>query len=205
MNSLSTVLPFSEACERNKDIILETIAPILDQLESVLEIGSGTAQHAIHFAREKPGLKWQTSDQIQYLEGIEAQIKVAALGNVVRPFVLDVNQRPWCEGAHKYDAVYSANTFHIMTSNDVEQFFSGLPSVMNEGAYLIVYGPFKYSGKFTSESNRDFDYSLRSRECGSAIRDFEWVNDLADSVGLSVQQDQKMPANNQLLVWRYKQ
>lgn len=203
MSLLSTTLPFSEACERNKEIILDTVGPIFDTVISVLEIGSGTAQHAIHFAREKPNLQWQTSDQTQYINGIEAQIKVAALDNVVRPFVLDVNQRPWCKGGHLYDAVYSANTFHIMTSNEVEQFFSGLPLVMNDGAYLMVYGPFKYAGKFTSESNRDFDHSLRSRQCGSAIRDFEWVDERAKEVGLTLQYDHKMPANNQLLVWRH--
>lgn len=199
---MSTKLPFSEACERNKGVILEAISPTLNSLKTVLEIGSGTAQHAVHFAKAHPNLKWQTSDQSQYLEGIEAQLQVADVDNVIAPFELDVTQRPWCQSGQKYDAVYTANSFHIMTEDNVIDFFDGVPNVLNDKATLIVYGPFKYDQKFTSESNQQFDLSLRSRECGSAIRDFEWINSLAEKAGLKLIRDLKMPANNQLLFWQ---
>jgi hypothetical protein len=202
MSKTPISLPFSEACERNKDVILDTINPILNQLESVLEVGSGTAQHALHFARENPNLGWQTSDQIDYIDGIEAQLSVAQLSNVYKPFVLDVNQKTWIESEQKYDGIYTANTLHIMTSDDVVAFFDGLPQVLKPQAYVMIYGPFKYSGEFTSESNARFDESLRSRECGSAIRDFESVNKLAENIGLRLVKDHKMPANNQLLIWQ---
>lgn len=195
-------LPFSEACERNKDVILDIISPILKPLNNVLEVGTGTAQHAVHFARNCPNVEWQTSDQAHYLDGIEAQLSVAKLDNVHRPVELNVNQVPWLKNGRRFDAVFTANTFHIMTEGDVEQFFAGLPQVMNEKFILMVYGPFKYQGKFTSESNANFDASLRSRECGSAIRDFERVNQLAEQHGLVLLNDHSMPANNQLLVWQ---
>lgn len=195
-------LPFSEACERNKDVIFESIRPYLESASSVLEIGSGTAQHAVYFARNCSALAWQTSDQSHYIEGIEAQLNVAQVANVQRPLVLDVNQRPWLESARRFDVVYTANTFHIMTESDVSQFFAGLEKVMKQQCLLIVYGPFKYDGQFTSESNASFDHSLRSRGSGSAIRDFELVNQLAEGVGLSLVKDFAMPANNQLLVWQ---
>ena len=203
MSKLPISLPFSEACERNKDVILEAIRPYLESVGSVLEIGSGTAQHAVHFARNCPAIEWQTSDQTHYIEGIEAQLDVAQVANAQRPLVLNVNQRPWVEeGTRRFDAVYTANTFHIMTDSDVSQFFAGLESVMNQQCLLFVYGPFKYRGQFTSESNASFDHSLRSRGCGSAIRDFELINQLAEGVGLSLVKDFAMPANNQLLVWQ---
>lgn len=202
MSKTPISLPFSEACERNKDVILDTIGSILSQLKTVLEIGSGTAQHAVHFARHKPDLHWQTSDQIHYIDGIVSQLSVAELANVQSPLVLEVNQQPWIISGERYDAVYTANTFHIMTEDDVSAFFKGLPQVLKPHAYLMVYGPFKYSGEFTSDSNAHFDVSLRSRECGSAIRDFEWVNGQAESIGLHLIEDHRMPANNQLLVWQ---
>lgn len=198
---VSIEIPFSEACERNKDPILSAIDSYLDRSKSVLEIGSGTAQHAVYFSRVKPHLVWQTSDQSQYLAGIEAQLEVAMVENVLRPLTLDVNQDSWLESQLKYDLVYTANTFHIMAEQDVVAFFCGLPSVMCSDSALVVYGPFKYQGKFTSESNAAFDHRLRDRGVGSGIRDFEWVNELAEGQGLSLAKDQVMPANNQCLIW----
>lgn len=196
------ILPFSAACERNKDVILDVINPYLQTAEAVLEIGTGTAQHAIHFARAHPGLVWQTSDQAQYLDGIRAQLNHTQLDNVLPPFQLDVNQPQWGEGVSLYSLVFTANTFHIMTWSDVQAFFKGLHQVINDTATLIVYGPFKYGGAFTSESNVAFDQSLRSRGCGSAIRDFEAVNELAEGIGFKLLADHKMPANNQCVVWQ---
>jgi len=195
-------LPFSAACERNKDAILSVIKAPLSIAGSVLEIGSGTGQHAIHFAHAFPQLIWQTSDQNYYLEGIRAQLDNAKLDNVAYPLELNVNQTPWLSKVQVFDVVYSANTLHIMTDSDVVSFFQGLPSVSQAGSYLIIYGPFKYQGKFTSQSNAEFDQALRLRGCGSSIKEFDDVNRLAKREGFQLLHDHAMPANNQCLIWR---
>lgn len=197
-------LPFSAACERNKDVILRVAAAIFSEANSVLEIGSGTGQHAVHFAQAFPELLWQTSDQSHYLSGIHAQLGHAKLNNLADPLVLDVNQSPWLMNSQIFDVVYSANTLHIMSDSDVVAFFQGLPSVSKIGSYLIIYGPFKYQGKFTSQSNAAFDQSLRSRGCGSSIKAFKDVDALAKNRGFELLHDHLMPANNQCLIWRKK-
>lgn len=209
---MSITIPFSEACERNKDVILDTIKPHLIDVKNVLEVGSGTAQHALYFSQALRNVQWQTSDQSEYLEGIRAalenarsihsQIEDESIDNVLAPLELNVNQSEWVESGRRFDAVYTANTFHIMTEADVKQFFAGLVSVTQLDSYLIVYGPFKYAGEFTSGSNANFDESLRSRGVGSAIRDFELVDDLAKSKDFELVKDYSMPANNQCLVWQ---
>lgn len=197
-------LPFSAACERNKDPILSVISPYLLQAQSVLEIGSGTAQHAIHFASHHAHLEWQTSDQLSYLQGIQAQLDVAKIDNVKSPVILDVNQSPWLSTPRQYDVVYTANTFHIMNEADVKAFFAGLIDILKPASgTLIVYGPFNYQGKFTSQSNAEFDQRLRDRGVGSAIRDIEWLQELATVQGLELREDYKMPANNQCLIWQF--
>jgi len=199
---MSLVIPFSGACERNKDVILDVISPYLNKAKTVLEIGSGTAQHAIYFAQNAPHIVWQTSDQKEYLEGINAQLQNTNIDNVQRPYELDVNQTQWIENQLRFDLIYTANTFHIMRWSDVCAFFNGLNSAVNKNAVLVVYGPFKYNGNFTSASNQVFDQTLRSRECGSAIRNFEAVDELAKEQGFELIKDHPMPANNQCLIWK---
>ena len=201
---MSSELPFSAPCERNKDVIHEQLASYFKKLDSVFEIGSGTAQHAIHFAKQHPDLSWQTSDRKDYIAGIEAQLNAAKQKNVLPPITLDVDQSEWLNLPKQYPAVFTANTFHIMPWRSVENFFNGLPKLVNQGGYLFIYGPFKYDGEFTSQSNADFDESLRSRGVGSAIRDFEAINDTANRVGFKLVDDISMPANNQLLIWQMK-
>lgn len=195
-------LPFSQACERNKDIIFETIRPYLVSATSVLEIGSGTAQHSLYFAKNCPHLSWQTSDQSFYLDGIRAQLSNNEIANILPPLELDVNQSTWIVDAARYDIVYTANTLHIMRWSDVQAFFNGLGQVSKSGSVLIIYGPFKYAGEFTSNSNGAFDQSLRAGGQGSAIRDYEAVEQLAIENGFSLIMDVTMPANNQCLIWR---
>lgn len=202
MTLISENLPYSPACERNQDVILAVISPYLSQSKSALEIGTGSAQHAVHFARAFPELTWQTSDQTHYLDGIRAQLKNASLENIKYPIELDVNQKDWNVDGQLFDVVYTANTFHIMSQSDMDAFFAGLSSVTAAKAFLVVYGPFKYAGEFTSESNQSFDQSLRSRECGSSIKDYETINALAEEQGFHLIQDHAMPANNQCLVWQ---
>ena len=195
-------VPFSAACERNKDPILQVISPHLRRAKTVLEIGSGSAQHAVHFAQAFTQLTWQTSDQAPGMAGIIAQCQHAKLSNLLMPVELDVNQKPWFEATTVFDLVYSANTMHIMTSADIHAFFSGLPSILSEGGVLILYGPFKFNQAFTSDSNADFDKQLRARGVGSAIRDFEWIDALAQQRGFRLIEHHKMPAHNECFIWK---
>lgn len=208
MSSSSTPplnIPFSQACERNKDAILEVITPYLANAKTVLEVGSGTGQHAVYFARHCPHLAWQSSDQQQYLDGIRAQLLNShddGRNNPLPPIELDVLQARWLSEDATYDAIFTANTLHIMSWEVVQAFFAGLPQVSAIGSKLIIYGPFKYHGEFTSASNQVFDQSLRVRGVGSAIRDFEAVDELAREQGFDLLQDVSMPANNQCIVWQ---
>ena len=199
---MSTILPFSEACERNKDPILDVLHDHFSSIETVLEIGSGTAQHALHFARSQSHLSWQCSDQKQYLPGISAQLGIAKLSNLLPPIEIDVRSERWLARPSYFDLVYTANTFHIMSSSVVESFFNGINQIAASNCILVVYGPFKYHGEFTSPSNERFDVSLRSRGEGSSIKDFEWVDSLAQNCGFKLFDDHTMPANNQCLIWK---
>lgn len=194
-------IPFSDACERNKTPILSAIEQHLDTAKTVLEVGTGTAQHAVHFCSMKPHLFWQTSDCSHYLDGIKAQLHAAQLSNIAAPVELDVNQKKWLNSSNTFDILYTANTLHIMNQDSVRAFFSGLTQVMTPQSKVIIYGPFKYNGEFTSASNADFDNSLRLRGVGSGIRDIEWINELAMSQNYSLLEDHSMPANNQCLVF----
>lgn len=198
---MSLTVPFSAACERNKDPILDVLRPYFMAMTDVLEIGTGTAQHALYFATHCPNLRWQTSDLEHCLEGIRAQLLNAGQTNVLPPLSLDVMQPDWRRDGAQYDAVYTANTLHIMNRSQVQALFSGLPDVGRADCLLMIYGPFKYRGEFTSASNAAFDASLRDRGVGSAIRDFEWIDDLAAAAGFRLLEDKAMPANNQMLVW----
>jgi cyclopropane fatty-acyl-phospholipid synthase-like methyltransferase len=193
------MLAFSEACERNKQPILAVLRDELARSSRVLEIGSGTGQHAVHFARHLRHLEWQPTDCAENLSDLAARIAEEGTPNLLAPLELDVLQTQW--PAVTADAVYSANTLHIMSWPEVEAFFSGVGQVLAVGGVLVVYGPFRYAGRFTSESNIAFDRSLRERDPASGIRDIEAVNRLAETQGLAQMADHAMPANNQLLVW----
>jgi cyclopropane fatty-acyl-phospholipid synthase-like methyltransferase len=194
------MLAFSEACERNKQPILGMLRDELAGSTRVLEIGSGTGQHAVHFARHLPHLVWQPTDRADYLPDLAARIAEEGTSNLLAPLELDVLHRQWPQVTA--DAVYSANTLHIMSWPEVEAFFSGVGQTLARSGVLAVYGPFRYAGKFTSESNADFDRSLRGRDPASGIRDIEAVNRLAETQGLALTADHPMPANNQLVVWK---
>lgn len=192
--------PYAESCEQNRDAILSVIKPLLKNRLTVLEIGSGTGQHAVYFARKMPHLVWQPSDQIQYLNGISIWRDEAGLTNVVKPLELDVTRSQWPD--KKYDVVFSANTLHIMHWSDVEDLFSGVKGCLKQGGLLIIYGPFNYNYGYTSESNARFDNWLKERDPHSGIRHFEDVSELALKHGLILQHDYSMPANNRVLCWK---
>ena len=192
-------LPFSEACERNKGPILEVLRSVLTGPAQVLEIGSGTGQHGVHFARHLPHVVWQPSDRLEHLAALNDRIRAEGSSNLLPPIALDVTQTAW--PAWKFDAVYSANTLHIMSWDEVLSFYVGVGSILSVGGTLVVYGPFRYAGRFTTASNAAFDQSLRERDPCSGIRDFEAVDALAAAQGLELLADHALPANNQLLVW----
>lgn len=197
--------PYAPACDRNRDPILEVLRAHFADRHDVLEIGSGTGQHAVHFAAAMPWLRWQCSDRAENLPGMALWLDEAALPNTPPPVELDVDAGPWprsqtCDG--RFDAVFSANTLHIMGWPQVEAFFDGLDATLADDATLVVYGPFNYGGQYTSDSNRDFDGWLKARDPVSAIRDFEAVDALAARIGLRLLDDIAMPANNRSLVWR---
>lgn len=192
--------PFSESCEQNREPILTVLRTWFADRRHVLEVGSGTGQHAVYFAPELPHLVWQTADVPQHHAGIRAWLEEAALPNVRPPLALDVNNATWLDG--RYDAIFSANTLHIMSWPEVMRFFEGVGTVLEPGGVLAVYGPFNYNGTFTSESNARFDAWLKARDPASGVRDFEAVDELARAQGLDLQQDIAMPANNRTLVWK---
>ncbi|MCU7939008.1 MAG: DUF938 domain-containing protein [gamma proteobacterium symbiont of Bathyaustriella thionipta] len=196
--------PFSESCEQNKNVILEIIKPILSSCKNVLEIVSGTGQHAVYFAQQMPHLQWYTSDRIEALNGIQMWLdefqSEGNLKNVHPPVSLDVVQSQWPELS--VDAIFTANTLHIMSRYEVQVFFERVPQVLNDGGLLIVYGPFNYQGQYTSDSNRQFDGWLKSRNPQSCIKDFSELNDWAEKSGFKILVDYEMPANNRILLWQ---
>jgi cyclopropane fatty-acyl-phospholipid synthase-like methyltransferase len=193
-------LPYSAACERNRDPILAVLRVHFADRGHVLEIGSGTGQHAVHFAAAMPQLIWQASDRTENLPGIRCWLAAAALPNTPPPLTFDVAAGPW--PAQEFDAIFSANTLHIMSWAQVEALFADLPTIATATAKLAVYGPFNYGGAYTSASNAAFDRDLKMRAPQMGIRDFEAVDALANAAGFSLVADVAMPANNRTLVWR---
>ncbi|MCS5580990.1 MAG: class I SAM-dependent methyltransferase [Gammaproteobacteria bacterium] len=191
--------PFSQASENNKFPILDVLKHHLNNRRSLLEIGGGTGQHAAFFARQFPEIIWQSSDIHSNVKTLNLRVASAKLKNLPLATSLDVNKETWNYGF--YDAIFSANCLHIISEDSVINFFKGTSKHINDGGVLLVYGPFKYRGKFTTESNAGFDRWLKARDPKSGIRDFEWTNELAEEVGFSLVEDNAMPANNQLLAW----
>jgi len=190
--------PYSQACENNKVPILAVIREAFNQPVTVWEIGSGTGQHACYFASELPYLIWQATDVGENLPGINAWRDEAQLTNLNHPLALDVTDPAW--PSYGMEAVFTANTLHIMSWQQVETLFERFQTYLNPLAKACIYGPFNYSGKYTSDSNANFDQWLKSRDPLSGIRDFEAVMALADHAGLRLLKDNPMPANNRLLV-----
>lgn len=181
--------PYSEACERNREPILAVLRRVLAGSRKVLEIGSGTGQHAAYFSSRLPHLAWQASDVAEHLPGIRAW--------GVEPIELDVDgEWPTIDA----DAAFTANTCHIMSWPQVEKMFAGLGGMATLRT-ICVYGPFNYGGEHTSESNARFDAMLRARDPLSGVRDFEAIVALAKAQGMALQEDNAMPANNRLLVF----
>ncbi|HUA81395.1 MAG TPA: DUF938 domain-containing protein [Dyella sp.] len=191
--------PYSAASDRNREPILTVLRTWFADRRHVLEIGSGTGQHAVHFAAAMPHLVWQCSDREENLAGLRQWLEEAALPNTPQPLKLDVTDA-WPND--RYDAIFSANTLHIMAWPEVERMFAALPSVTVAGAYVGIYGPFNIDGRFTSDSNAAFDRELKTRATHMGIRDTAAVDALAASAGFDLTDDMTMPANNRLRLWK---
>ncbi len=192
--------PFSESCEQNKLPILDVLQQEISACKNLLEIGSGTGQHAVFFGKHFPGLRWQTSDRREAHACIQCWLDEAGLDNVLPPLALDVSSDAW--PAPGYDAVFSANTAHIMSWPEVELFIAGVARLLDSDGVFCLYGPFNYNSEYTSDSNARFDDWLKARDPASGIRDFEALDRLAQQAGMQLKNDYAMPANNRTLVWR---
>lgn len=192
--------PYAPSCDRNRDVILSVLRTAFACRSRVLEIGSGTGQHAVHFALAMPHLVWQCSDRADILPGMRMWLDEARLPNTPPPRAVDVADADWADAVgERFDAVFTANTLHIMGWPAVEQFFAGLPDVLAPSATLLVYGPFNYGGQFTSDSNAAFDRSLREGDPKRGLRDMEAVRACAERIGFTLAHDHAMPANNRCL------
>ena len=192
--------PFSQACENNKQPILQVLGKYFTKAGDVLEIGSGTGQHAVFFAKHLPHLVWHTSDLPMNHSGIQKWLRGAALSNVKSPIELDVNSAFWPVENLRY--VFSANTAHIMPAEAVVKMIEGVGRSLIDNGVFCLYGPFNYQGKFTSDSNAAFDRFLKEKAAHKGIRDFEFIQQQANANSLLLEEDVAMPANNRLLIWK---
>lgn len=197
---MTTQKPFSQACENNKQPILNTLKQVFTQPATVWEIGSGTGQHACYFAAHLPHLVWQPTDRLENIAGIRLWQQEAKLANLQAPLQLDVADSVW--PCRRIEALFTANTLHIMNWGEVKLLFARLADYLSTQALVCIYGPFNYRGCYTSESNARFDQWLHRQNPRSGIKHFEEVADLAAGIGLELQADHDMPANNRLLVFK---
>lgn len=198
--SMTIELPFSQACENNQEPILERLREVFEVPAQVLEIGTGTGQHAVHFARALSHLQWQPSDHPEAARLALLRLEQAALPNILPMIELDVGITPW--PVSRVDGAFSANTAHIMAWSEVEQMFHGIGERLTAKGSFCLYGPFNEQGQFSSDSNRQFDQQLRARAPHMGIRDLDNLQALAIAAGLILQDSMAMPANNKLLVFR---
>ena len=192
-------LPFSQAAENNRQPVQDAFTGLLADARCVLEVGAGTGQHAVAFSKAFPHLNWVPTEHPEALPRLAPRCIEFGPSNLESPVALDLAVQPWPSVAA--DVVYSANTLHIVDKTLVEAFFEGLGTLPEPAEQVLVYGPFNYGGEYTSPSNARFDQWLAQQSEYSAIRDFEWVNELASEAGFELLEDNPMPANNRLIVW----
>lgn len=190
---------FSQACERNRDPILDVLRDVFEGVERVLEVGSGTGQHAVYFARHLPHLVWQPADRPGQLDSVRAWRADAELDNVLEPVEIDLFDESWPLG--EFDAVFSSNVIHIAPAAATERFFAHAAEHLSDGGIVLLYGPFRYSDRPLEPSNERFDQLLRERDPASGIRLFEDVDEAAASHGFELVEDRAMPANNRCIWW----
>lgn len=195
--------PFSPAAERNQEPIFNILSQYIAPGTRILEIGSGTGQHAVYMASRLQGVHWITSDQVQYHEGIKIWLKEAKRPNIHGPEKLKIGEDDIPKG-RPFDYVYSANTLHIMSWKEAKTLFKLLGKRLNEGTLVFFYGPFNYHNEYTSESNKEFDQLLKSNDPKCGIRNFEDVVNAMKKSDFDLLKDHEMPANNRILVFHKK-
>jgi len=191
--------PYSESCEQNREPILAVLQRFLPASGRLLEIGSGTGQHAVYFAPEFPGLTWQTSDRRENHPGIQAWLEAMPAQNARRPLTLDVSHDSWPD--ELFDVVFSANTAHIMGEPDVMALFAGVGDLLPPDGRFLLYGPFNIDGRYTAPSNERFDQWLKAQNPNMGVRDKGWLQGLAQQAGMRLEETVDMPADNKILVW----
>jgi cyclopropane fatty-acyl-phospholipid synthase-like methyltransferase len=197
----SSEKPFSPACERNQQPILEVLKQVIDEQDRrLLEIGSGTGQHAVFMAPHFPQVQWYPTDVQVNLKGINRWLEEARVPNIQKPQRVEIGKDELPK--LKFDVIFTANTFHIMHWKEVKSLIKQFGGRLREGARVVIYGPFKYGGNFTTQSNEEFDLSLKAKDPMSGIRSFEDVNNNMIKNGFELVMDVAMPANNQMLVYR---
>lgn len=191
---------FSEAAERNKQPILNILRPLLANRTAVLEIGSGTGQHAVFFASALPHLIWHPTELPDKLAILTRMCRSHPSENLAAPLPFDIDDDHW--PTIQADAVFTANTLHIIHWPQVCRLFSRAGALLPQQGIFCTYGPHNRDGRYTSVSNAQFDGWLKNRDPGSGIRDIADLQQLAEKCGMPLQHDFAMPANNRLLVWR---
>ena len=203
---MSTEVLFSPACERNKDVILENLKDFCsDSFGNFLEIGFGTGQHAFHFAQAFPNLSYFIADREQYHPSFLLKEKVESKpANIKGPYSFEATDSEVKHNIESlgYDFLFVANVFHIMSWPQSQLTLNFLPSLMNDSGLCLFYGPFKFEGQFTSDSNQMFDQSLKASEPAMGIRDFESVESIMKSQGMELLERRDLPANNNLLIFK---
>ncbi len=189
---------FNRAADNNRVPIGEQLSRLIPGGASVLEIGSGSGQHAALFADGLPEVTWQPTDRGDYFSLLESNLASVTLANLKSPLYLDVSSFP---DLGRFDAIFSANVLHIMSASLIEPLMAGAAASLKPGGLLLFYGPFKYRGEFTTASNAAFDQWLKERDAASGIRDIEAVEKCAEQHHFTLIEDVTMPANNQLLVF----
>ncbi|MED5442908.1 MAG: DUF938 domain-containing protein [Pseudomonadota bacterium] len=188
---------YSSAAEKNKGPILEALRERLPLRAHVLEVGSGSGQHALHFTEALPKLRWQPTERHDGLTALAANLAAVGRATILPPLALDLVSGPWPAGP--FDAVYAANVMHIVSVPLGEALLRGAASVLREGGQLLLYGPYKFGGTFTTESNAEFDRWLKAQDPASGVREFEAVARVAETAGLELGDNRAMPSSNQLL------
>ena len=192
--------PFAESCAQNQQVILAELKKLLTETGTVLEIGSGTGQHAVFFTQHLPHLSWLPSDLADQHEGMQMWLNEVQHNRINPPLEIDVDKGPW--PVTNVDYVYTANTTHIISTSQAENMLKYASSCLKPGGLFVQYGPFNYNGAYTSESNARFDIWLKQRNPDSCIKHFETMQEVANAHGMTIFKDIEMPANNRILVWQ---
>ncbi|HVU02868.1 MAG TPA: DUF938 domain-containing protein [Polyangiaceae bacterium] len=188
------------AADRNRAPILETLRTIFPKTCRVLEVGSGTGQHAAFFTAEEPGWVWQPTDfSAENVASVEAYRVESGRPNFLPTIQLDARSDEWPEGP--FDAVYSANVIHISPWEVAEGLFRGSARVLAPSGVLVLYGPFRFGGTFTADSNAAFDDKLRREDASWGVRDLDDLNREARANGFLAGTVLERPANNHVIVF----